>query len=77
MPCDGFYPSDQLDREMSTSYFSRIFFQDGLKDVRMTFLKREWILYSSKKHLIFYLFWRVMEFVSIMKYKYEETWSQV
>lgn len=77
MPCDGFYPSDQLDREMSTSYFSRIFFQGALKDVRMTFLKREWILYSSKKHLIFYLFWRAMEFVSIMKYKYEETWSQV
>lgn len=44
MPCDGFYPSDQLDREMSTSYFSRIFFQDGLKDVRMTFLKREFCI---------------------------------
>lgn len=32
MPCDGFYPSDQLDWEMSTSYFSRIFFQGALKD---------------------------------------------
>lgn len=44
MPCDGFYPSDQLDWEMSTSYFSRIFFQGALKDVRMTFLKREFCI---------------------------------
>lgn len=76
MPCDGFYPSDQLDREMSTSYFSRIFFQDWFKGCKDD-ISQTGILYSSRNHLIFYFFWRVMEFVSIMKYKYEETWSQV